>query len=241
MQRFPWLFVSRDRLPAALGALWPPPVDRAAIQGDAIAHAGYPGDTINPSRVAATRQSSSDVPPLLYAQHGEVGPLTASIAVLESGERMVGVLLARGGREPGVEWHRVASKIPWRGVLDELWASAKRAGMYGSKRGSDRRGQVQILPLQDGLGFTQPFYSWAPDAPPTLRGVTLLEGERTHAGATLAEALGVSRPDPEGAKGALRSRVAALYEAMSTAIRRGDWKAFGDAYAALGRLLRAAP
>ncbi|HVT40031.1 MAG TPA: UPF0182 family protein, partial [Gemmatimonadaceae bacterium] len=241
MQRFPWLFVSRDRLPAALGALWPPPVDRAAVQGDAIAHAGFPGDTIIPTRVAASRESAPDAPPLLYAQHGDAGPLSASIAVLESGERMVGVLLARGGREPGVEWHRAASKIPWRGVLDELSASAKRAGMYGTKRGADRRGFVQILPFSDGLGFTQSFYSWGSDAPPALHGVVLLEGGRSHPGATFAEALGISRPVPEGASVAFRSRVAALYETMRAAMRRGDWKVFGDAYATLGRLLHAAP
>jgi hypothetical protein len=39
----------------------------------------------------------------------------------------------------------------------------------------------------------------------------------------------------------LRGHVTILYDQMASAMRRGDWKAFGDAYAALGRLLRSAP
>jgi uncharacterized protein len=243
MRRFPWLFVSRDVLPSGLGATWPPPVDRASVQGEAIARAGFPGDTVTPSRVAAVKESfveSRESSPRLYAQHGTAGPLTASIAVLESSDRMVGVLLARGGSEPRVEWHRVASQIPWRGVLDELWAGAKRAGLYGAKRGADRRGQVQLLPFTEGFAFAQSFYTWPTDGPPALRGVVVLDGGETHAGATLSEALGVSRPTPGGVTAALRTRITALYEEMSAAMRRGDWKAFGDAYASLGRLLRAA-
>ena len=244
MRRYPWLFKSRDVLPAGLNALWPPPVDRAAVQGDAIAHVGFPGDTINPSRNAAASESlaePADAAPRLYAQHGDTGPLTASIGVLESNERIVGVLLARGGALPRVEWHRIASKVAWRGVLDELWASAKRAGLYGNKRGADRKGQVQLLPLKEGFAFAQSYYSWPADAAPTLRGVAVLTGTGTLTGMTLAEALGVSQPAAPGASDLLRSRISALYETMSAAMRRGDWKAFGDAYAALGRLLRAAP
>jgi uncharacterized membrane protein (UPF0182 family) len=244
VRRFPWLFVTRDRVPSALGGLWPPPVDRAAVQSDAIAHAGFPGDSINPNRVAPARDpvlDARETAPALYALHGDSGPLAATISVLESDERMIGILVARGGPDPRVEWHRVSSRIPWRGVLDQLWTAARKAGLYGSRRGPERKGQVQLLPLKAGVAFAESFYSWPSDAPPTLRGVVLLEGQQTHTGATLAEALGISRPIPTGANAAFRSRVAALYDVMSAAMRRGDWKAFGDAYAALGRLIRNAP
>jgi uncharacterized membrane protein (UPF0182 family) len=244
LRRFPWLFVSRDRLPSTLRTLWPPPVDRAAVQSEAIAHAGFPGDSVNPNRVASTRDpvfDAREAEPSLYALHGDAGPLAATISVLESDERIVGILVARGGAEPRVEWHRVSSRTPWRGVLDELWTTARKAGLYGSRRGPERKGQIQLLPLKGGVAFAESFYSWPADAAPTLRGVVLLEGQQTHTGVTLAEALGISRPIPTGANAAFRGRVAGLYDVMSAAMRRGDWKAFGDAYAALGRLLRSAP
>jgi uncharacterized membrane protein (UPF0182 family) len=38
-----------------------------------------------------------------------------------------------------------------------------------------------------------------------------------------------------------RKRVAALYESMREAMRKGDWAALGAAYDALGRLLRSPP
>jgi len=70
--------------------------------------------------------------------------------------------------------------------------------------------------------------------------VVLQHGE-IRTGATLGEALGVVRPMAASGNASLRARVAALYEAMSDAMRRGDWRAFGDAFSQLGRLLRSAP
>ena len=63
----------------------------------------------------------------------------------------------------------------------------------------------------------------------------------TKTGGSLSEALGVTRPVSANASASLRARVAALYDAMTTAMRRGDWIAFGEAYSQLGRLLRTAP
>ena len=61
---------------------------------------------------------------------------------------------------------------------------------------------------------------------------------------TFAAALG-HRDDASSealATGIFRMRVAALYDAMAAALRAGDWRVYGDAWAALGRLLgRPAP
>jgi hypothetical protein len=87
----------------------------------------------------------------------------------------------------------------------------------------------------------QSFYEWPPDAPPSLAGVVMLQKGQVHTGATLREALGLARPAAPAGMGTVRARVTALYDAMSAAMRRGDWNAFGEAYAELGRLLRTAP
>jgi hypothetical protein len=62
-------------------------------------------------------------------------------------------------------------------------------------------------------------------------------------GRTLFEAAGMPNPvetveplSPEE----FRRRVAALYDAMRQAMRRGDWAGIGATWDALGRLLRAA-
>ena len=68
------------------------------------------------------------------------------------------------------------------------------------------------------------------------------DGART--GRTLIEAAGLPNPvvvEQPVAPGDFRKRVAALYESMREAMRRGDWTGIGAAYEALGRLLRSAP
>ena len=76
----------------------------------------------------------------------------------------------------------------------------------------------------------QTFYEWPPDAPPSIAGVVVLQRGEIRTGASLSEALGVTRPVPAGGTASLRARVAALYDAMSAAMRRGDWLAYGQAF-----------
>ena len=244
MSRLPWLFVSPESLGSALAAALPPAMDRALLQADAIAREGYPGDSMRTLRVATARDGATDpgaTVPRLFALHGDTGPMAAAVAVLESDDRIAGVVLARGGVAPRVEWHRLSQPIAWRGVLDSLWAGAKRDGLVGTRGGADRRGQVQVVPLVEGAVFVQPFYAWSNDRPPALRGVSVLAQGHVRSAPTLAEALDLGRSVVSGQPAGLRVRVNALYEQMGAAMRRGDWRAFGDAYAALGRLLRGAP
>lgn len=242
MLRYPWLFTTRAQLPSRLNAIWPPRVDWAAMQADALVHTGFHGDTINPKRVAHASGSFNDAGadmPLLSLNQGTNGALAWSQAILDSDERIIGALVARGGEMPRTEWHRVSGTTSWRTVLEKLLAAAGAAGYdHGIARG--RRGTVQVLPTRTGLVYSQSFYDWPADGPPSLTGVVLYDGKSAVTGATLAQALGVIRPATAIGTAAFRSRVNALYEVMSNAMRRGDWIAFGDAYTSLGQLLRAA-
>ena len=242
MRRYPSLFTSRALLPSGLNGLWPPHVDWAAMQADALVHTGFHGDTINPKRVAHASGSFSDTgadTPLLYLNQGDSGALAWSQAILDSDERIIGALVARGGEVPRTEWHRASGSTPWREVLEKLLGAAGAAGYdRGVTRG--RRGAVQVLPTRTGMVYAQSFYDWPTDGPPSLTGVVLYDGKSSAAGATVAQALGVIRPATATGTEAFRSRVNALYEAMSNAMQHGNWIAFGDAYTSLGRLLRAA-
>jgi hypothetical protein len=51
--------------------------------------------------------------------------------------------------------------------------------------------------------------------------------------------LGEPGPSSRALNGdAFRERVSRLYDAMQAALRVGDWRAYGEAWAALGRLLQ---
>ena len=123
-------------------------------------------------------------------------------------------------------------------MLEQLQDAANRAG-YGRTQANVRRGRVQAIPTPDGPAWVQSFYEWPADAPPRLIGVAIQIRGVTRTGRTIAAALGV--PDTASARAVpgevFRARVAALYETMNAALRAGDWRAYGTAWAALGQLL----
>jgi uncharacterized membrane protein (UPF0182 family) len=243
MRQFPWLFVPQAELSAGLAALRPPSVDWATAQGSALARTGLPRDSILPRSLAPHDDADADVAgdgPALFAPFGDRGPLAWSLGVVDASERVLGTLVARGGDAPRTEWHRAPPSARWSELLETLQRAADSAG-FGHQRRYARRGRVQLIPAAAGLAFVQTFYEWPPDSPPSIAGVVVLQRGAVRTGASLSEALGVTRPIAASGTESLRARAAALYDAMGAAIRRGDWRAFGEAYAQLGRLLRSAP
>lgn len=243
MRRFPWLFVSPLALPEGLDTLRPPAVDWVTAQGNALALTGFPGDTITPRSLTPNDDADADVAdggPTFFATGGDRGPLAWSVGMVDAGERVVGSLIARGGVAPRTEWHRTPPSPRWNDVLETLQRSADSAG-FGHQRRFARRGRVQVVPAPGGMAFVQTFYEWPPDVPPSIAGVVVLQDGAVRTGASLGEALGVTRPLRAAGTASLRARIAALYDQMSAALRRGDWRAFGDFYTQLGRLLRSAP
>ena len=243
MRRFPWLFVTHTELPAALDSLRPPSVDWATVQGSALARAGFGRDSIVPRSLAPGDDADADVAgggPTLFAPLGDRGPLAWSLALMDANSRVIGALVARGGDEPRTEWHRTPPSQRWIDLRSTLQQAADTAG-FGHLRRFSRRGRIQFVPASGGMAFVESFYEWPPDAPPSLTGVVVLERGAVKTGASLSDALGVAHPAAPTGGASLRVRVAALYNAMSAAMRRGDWRAFGEAYSQLGRLLRTPP
>ncbi len=237
MRRFPWLFVTSAELPPGLDALRPPSVEWAAIQGTVYARTGFQART-----TASLDDADADVgagPATLFAPLGDRGPLAYSIGIVDGNDAIVGALVAIGGASPHTEWHRTAPQR-LNGLLEILQRSADSAA-FGHQRRYARRGRAQLIPTTTGMAFVQSFYEWPPDAPPSLAGVVVLQNGAIRTGATVGEALGVTKPITAAGTASFRSKVAALYDLMSSAMKRGDWPAFGEAYTQLGRLLRAAP
>lgn len=90
----------------------------------------------------------------------------------------------------------------------------------------------------------QSAYLWQAENAPAVRFSAVTFGDSVRVGRTLMAALGVPEPainlvplTPE----AFRARVTQLYRQMRDAMARGDFAAFGEAYASLGLLLQATP
>jgi hypothetical protein len=242
MRRFPWLFAAQSDVPAGLAELLPPSVDWATVQASALARAGLGGEGTLPGSLTPQDDSDADLAgggPAFFAPLGDRGPLAWSLGVTDAGSRLVGALVARGGVSPRTEWHRMPPS-PLGDLRSALQHAADSAGL-GHQRTFARRGHIQLIPGINGMALVQSFYEWPPDASPSLAGVVVMQRGEIRTGASLREALGVTRPMAAAGSESLRARVAALYDLMSAAMRRGDWRAFGEAYAQLGRLLRASP
>ena len=242
MRRFPALFTPRSALPSGLDALRPAPVDWAMVQGVALGRTGYPGDTLAPAALARAEDADADVAaggPTLFVAPGDGSPSAWAVAVIDAGDHVIGTIVSRGGAMPRTEWRRHPSAERWGEVLERLQHAADSAG-FGRQQRHARRGRVQVIPGESGPLFLQSFYEWPPDGPPVLAGVAVLERGTTRTAPSVADAFGRARTGFLGAL-SLRARAVALYEAMGTALRGGDLRAFGDAYAALGRLLRTPP
>ena len=239
--QFPRLFTSASELPPALRAALPPPIDGARIQGHAYVRYG------SRQRAAPSLQlpweSGADsilmggAEPLL--QLGPDGVTTWTSPVLDEDDRVVGILLATGGPSRRVLWLPLGDRGPsWGAALTRLREPVDTA--LGERDPPVVRGRVRVVPVGDGAVLVQPSYTWRVGVAPTVRAVTVLAADGVRTGRTFADAVGVTlepTPAPPPLPIDFRLRVNALYEAMRTAVRRGDWAAFGAAFDSLGAIL----
>jgi uncharacterized membrane protein (UPF0182 family) len=239
-RRFPTLFSARADAPRWMSSALPPATDWTLVQGAMLGRTGVAGDTVPIRSLARIDDADADLtvgPPTLF-QLDTAGTLGWGVPVLGQ-DKVVGLLVSRGGVRPQTILLPPEHGQSWESVLEDLQETADAAGM-GRALPNARRGRVQAVPTAAGIAFVQSFYEWPADGPPRLLGVTTLRrGERRH-GATLAEALGTTGFERGASESGdrLRAQALALYEEMLRAQRNGDWRAYGDALDALGRLLR---
>lgn len=218
----------------------PPAVDLMLLQGGALAHVGFPDDSLGARQLTRPDDADADLATgaATFFRLDTLGTLGWALPVDIPWEgRTLGVLVARGGAERRTEF--IDDGGPrWAAVLQTLQGAADRAG-FGRSLPNARRGRVQAIPTPDGVAWIQSYYEWPRDGVPRLAGVVVRRNGETVAARSLAEALGERGPAGRALDGdAFRERVARLYDAMQAALRAGDWRAYGEAWAALGRLLQ---
>ena len=250
MQLFPALFEGGGALPARLLAAIVPDaavlrVEAALLARDGLRGAAPPRGTVAWSDGADSLARDGGTLPIVLPS----GALALAQPVLDSSDRIAGLLVAVGHEQRGAAGSAVRYWIPaahpgarWNTVVDEM----RRALDSTAAISRDARvvhGPVQAVPLDGGPALVQVAYAWRPDAAPVLARVAVARDSAITTGRTLAAALGVPRGTLADTGGAppldFHARVAELYARMRDAMKRGDWEAFGRAYDALGALLDA--
>jgi hypothetical protein len=193
---------------------------------------------------------ASGQPPCVAAAPRE-GPCTWSVPLVDASDRVVGLVVASGGLDRGLRWVPLDSIGPrWSVALERLQHESDSV-VATRHETSVAHGRVRPVLIGHRLALFQPRYAWLGDAAPTLISGAAVSGESAWGGATFIDAVGGSGPAAGGgtardsgaaaSPSVFRARVASLYDAMQSALRRGDLTAFGSAYAELGRLLGRAP
>ncbi len=255
MARVPSLFVRTVELPSGLVRQLPPATDGAIAQLRTFARYG--------SRLQGT--VTRHLPDSTFIGDGPPGHLVRtdsgavvawSVALLEPGEQIGGVISAVGGRYRRTFWDSTSVPRPrWSTATEQLRSaldSARALVPDGSRREPRMRpGRVQVIMSDRGPVLVQPLQWNRADGTTVISRVAIQEEGRAGVGGTLAEAVEVlglprsqARPIVGASAGGSEPRDVAvdrLYEAMRQALRSGSWTRFGAAFDSLGKVLGRSP
>lgn len=248
IRRFPRLFVPSSALDREFTDQVAPPPEGAQLHARLFAHVGPRGENGPPSHLP--RQLGGDT---LFAGGGTPpyvdpasGRLALTFPILDATERLRGLVIATGGAEYDIRWEASSRLGPrWGAVVDRLRRAIDSASQGVTGRDVPLvRGPVRVLPTPTGEAFVQTAYARRSDGSPAVRLVAVAIGGSVRTGSTIAAAAGLpapALPTTPLTPSEFRARVEALYGEMREALARGDWVSFGNAYDALGRVLRSTP
>jgi hypothetical protein len=245
VRMFPTLFTPADSVPAELAAQLPPDAEGATVQATVLAASGLAPRQPPVRRALADAGGDSLVAkePTPFVASGAVA---VAVPLVDETGTFAGTVVARGGARPWTTWRPVTGAAPtWDAARDRLLRGADSAA--AGRDGRLLPGAVRVVPLAgSGWGFVLSQYRWRGDVAPDLLRVAAVVGDSTRAGRAIADAFGLAAASAIGTPGAAEtpgdgSRAAVLYDRMRDALRRGDWRAFGEAFDALGAALGRPP
>ncbi len=246
---FPELYTSWDRIPDVLVSVVPPAADEGRVHAAVLARYSFRGEPLRRGRPAGGESPDTllERAPLAAFMLPSAAGLGVSHAVLDAHDRLAGLVVATGGSRRASHWLPLEEDgARWSTLLDMLQRTLDTIADF-PRDARAARGRLRAVPAGEEPLLVQPLYAWREERPPVLSRVAVIARGRVHLGPSLAGALGVPDPavaalvEPLGAD-QFRRRVVELYDAMRSAMQRGDWNAFGSAYEELGNLLqRTAP
>jgi hypothetical protein len=248
-RRFPGLFVLASAASEDLLRQVPPPVEGVLTQARAYARFGRRGDAlVPPSQLARDTGADSgfSFPGLTPFVDASRRRLAVAYPVLDPTDRLRGVVLGSGGADSRTAWLPLRGPDrQWREVIETL--RQQLDSVAAAQRGRPApllRGPVRVAVHEGAMIPFQVAYHWEGDRAPLMEWIAIAMGDRTRVGRTTGTALGFPEPDPTDGPltpEEFRRRVAALYVTMDDALGRRDMLTFGEAWTALGRVLRGAP
>ncbi|MBL0172421.1 MAG: UPF0182 family protein [Gemmatimonadaceae bacterium] len=255
LERIPSLVTKASDLPAGLLDLLPPASDGAIAQTRAFAR--YGSRLEGPVARHLPDSTLSDNAPSVHVVSGVQNAVTAwSVPLLDSGDKLGGVITAVGGRVRATYWDSTTvPRARWSEQTDRLRAAldtARAEVPEGSRREPRvRMGRVHVLAGETGPILVQTLVWNRVEGAPFIARVGVLVGDQVVLGGTLAEAVSRLRGEPALPRGptvwppmdsdARDARIARLYDVMRDAMRRGDWTRFGAAFDSLGTVLGRTP
>jgi len=245
-RRFPQLFVSRSSIAPEFLRKIGPAIEGSFVQARAFARFGRRGDFAPPSRlppVTGGEDSYGDYAVTLgYDVHR--GALYWSTPILDAANFVRGIYIATGGglHDP-VFISTPTMSTRWPVLLERMQRSSDvgAAGALANRDSRAIRGPVRTIPHSRGVSFAQTTYTARGDGTLAIARVVVADEDSVRAGQSVMSAIGIERASttlPPATPEEFRARVESEYRRMRDALARGDWRAFGEAYEALGQLLR---
>ena len=243
-ERFPDLFLDASEMPRELLALLPPIEDGASVQATVFARYGRRRGSPLGGEVAWETGADSiprDPAPIRVVLPVSAPATTWIVPVLDSLEYLQGTILATGGATRSTLWlPGLTSPRRWSQTIERMRQVTDSAPP--PREVLRERGVMRVIPIADDVRYVQTTYTKRPTTAPVIESVAVLTGDSLAVGRSLVEAFG-GAPDPEEpavvSARDFPGRVQALYSTMVDALRRGDLRAFGEAFDALGSLLQA--
>lgn len=253
MARLPTLFAEPGDLPATLVAKLPTADEGAAAQLKTFARYG---SRLEGPRVRQLPESAlvGGAPPPYWIGNEAAPVLAWSVPLLDSSDRINGVLTTTGGLARETWWDTsTADQIRWPSVTAQMRAaldSARGAFSDGARRlPPSRTGRVNTVMTVAGPLLVVPLLTDPNDGPISIVRVAASDGVRYGVGDSFSEALARMGEIPlplvsvERADSATAASDAARrwYTTMREALKSGNWVTFGAAFDSLGHVLKRPP
>ncbi|MDQ6612887.1 MAG: UPF0182 family protein [Gemmatimonadota bacterium] len=249
----PTLFVAVDKVAPGLAQQLPAPTD--GIDAQIRAFARFGSRTEGPAlRHLPDSILANDTQPGILIE-GKTPSVGWSVPLLNSPEQIAGIAYAVGGATRGARWSPVAQpEVRWSVLLERLrnaLDSSRAALAEGGKREPIvSYGRVRIVLVDGNPVAMQPLYVTRLNGSQAVARVAIASQAAVVVGASTADAVRQLDGSHAGSSGNTTGGpgdplsaagrdvvIARLYETMRSAMRRGDWVHFGQAFDSLGILL----
>lgn len=168
------------------------------------------------------------------------GALAATLPILTEDDRVDGLIVATAGARRASRWLPARTTLRWTAGIERL-RGADSLVAAGARDARLLHGPVRVAQLDTTLVLQQSVYFQRAPAAPTLAAIVTLRGDSVSVGRPSTGSPPPLPRLPGSGVGDLRAQAAALYDSLRAAQRRGDWRAYGDHWEALGRLLGRPP